>query len=133
MKIQDSCSPSIEKHEIGSFPGIVKTEGSSFLFNLRGRKLSSSRLAVTLNEGGVSGGGITGVGMDTHEDKAIRCEYLLFKKTENKTFLLLKKCNVVWSCRSVVKVKHVIDVVASSSGKKVMVPGSQRRPSLKVL
>ena len=72
--------------------------------------------------GGIDGSCISGISMDADEDEAIRREYLLFQDTEDKTFLLLEKCNIVWSCRPVVKIENVVDVVTSSSGKELAVP-----------
>jgi hypothetical protein len=90
IKVKNPSGPCIEEHEVGLLPGIIKMEGGKIFLNLRGRKLSSSRLAVTLTKVGVDGSGIPSTRMDTDDDIVILSKALLFKNTEHKMLLLLE-------------------------------------------
>jgi hypothetical protein len=72
IKVKNLGGPCIEEHEAGFLPRIIETEGRKILLDFRGRKLSSSRLAITLNEVLVDGSGIPRSRMDTEENSAIK-------------------------------------------------------------
>jgi hypothetical protein len=70
IKVQHPGSTGVEGHKVGMLPGVIKTEGQDVLLDLRGRKLSSSRLAVTLNQI-MNRSDISSVTMDTDENNTI--------------------------------------------------------------
>jgi hypothetical protein len=84
IKVENPSGPCIDGHEVGFLPGIIETKGRKIFLDYRGRKLSSSRLAITLNEVFVDSSSISRSGMDTEEDSAIRSKDLLFKDNGNE-------------------------------------------------
>jgi hypothetical protein len=79
-------------------------------------------IAIVLNQVGIDCSGISRDGMNTDEDNAMGGKSLLLEDAEKKTFLCLVKCFLVRSHWRISQVEDVLNVMAPSSGKEMMMP-----------